>query len=188
MVQPTLRKRIWGWFFFDWASQPYNTLLLTFIFAPYVNELMQDGAAAQAAWGFGIGTAGFVIAMLAPILGAISDTSGNRMRFVWLFSAFYVVGSFGLWWAAPESFNLYLTLVFFAIGMIGMEFATIAPDLSALNIPADIAPAFWDMARENVETRKDIAPLSTSARGRRSGATPATAGPSVMSADSWRLS
>ena len=28
------RKRIWGWFFFEFASQPYNTLLLTFIFAP----------------------------------------------------------------------------------------------------------------------------------------------------------
>lgn len=125
MVEPTLRKRIWGWFFFDWASQPYNTLLLTFVFAPYVKELMQDGARAQAAWGFGIGTAGMIIALFAPILGAISDTSGNRMRFVWLFSVFYVVGSFGLWWAAPGSFNLYLTLTLFAIGMIGMEFATI---------------------------------------------------------------
>ena len=31
----TLRKRIWGWFFFDWASQPYHTLLVTFIFGPY---------------------------------------------------------------------------------------------------------------------------------------------------------
>ena len=28
------RRRIWGWWFFDWASQPYNTLLLTFIFGP----------------------------------------------------------------------------------------------------------------------------------------------------------
>jgi len=29
------RKSIWGWYFYDWASQPYNTLLITFIFAPY---------------------------------------------------------------------------------------------------------------------------------------------------------
>ncbi len=33
------RQRIWGWFFFDWASQPYNTLLLTFIFGPYFAEV-----------------------------------------------------------------------------------------------------------------------------------------------------
>jgi MFS transporter, UMF1 family len=37
------QRRIWGWYFFDWASQPYNTLLLTFIFAPYMNDLLGDG-------------------------------------------------------------------------------------------------------------------------------------------------
>ena len=35
----TARQRIWGWYFFDWASQPYNTLLLTFIFGPYFAEI-----------------------------------------------------------------------------------------------------------------------------------------------------
>ncbi|MGR3702578.1 MAG: MFS transporter [Paracoccaceae bacterium] len=125
MTAISMRRRIWGWFFFDWASQPYNTLLITFIFAPYVKELMGDGTAAQSAWGFGIGAAGFVIAVLAPFLGALADTSGNRLRYIWLFSVMYVIGAFGLWWAAPDDFNLILTLVFFAIGMIGMEFATI---------------------------------------------------------------
>ncbi|CUH51636.1 MFS transporter [Shimia marina] len=125
MQQTTARKRIWGWFFFDWASQPYNTLLITFIFAPYIKDLIGDGAQAQTVWGFGIGAAGLVIAILAPILGALADNSGNRLRWIWLFSAMYIIGSFGLWWAAPDSFNLTTTLLFFAIGMIGMEFATI---------------------------------------------------------------
>lgn len=125
MAEITTRKRIWGWFFFDWASQPYNTLLITFIFAPYVKELMDDGAAAQAAWGFGIGAAGIVIALLAPVLGALADTSGNRMKWIWLFSLMYVIGSGALWWASPDNFDLTRTLIFFAIGMIGMEFATI---------------------------------------------------------------
>ncbi|SIS53062.1 MFS transporter, UMF1 family [Roseivivax lentus] len=119
------RKRIWGWFFFDWASQPYNTLLITFIFAPYVKELMVDGAAAQTAWAFGIGFAGIAIALLAPVLGAIADTGGNRIRWIWGFSALYVIGSGMLWFAAPDDFNLYATLFFFALGLVGMEFATI---------------------------------------------------------------
>ena len=29
------RKAIWGWFFYDWAGQPFHTLLMTFIFGPY---------------------------------------------------------------------------------------------------------------------------------------------------------
>ena len=119
------RKRIWGWFFFDWASQPYNTLIITFIFGPYIHELMGDGVAAQTAWGYGVGAAGLLIAICAPILGAIADTSGTRMRWIWIFSILYVLGSAGLWWTSPDSFNLTSTLIFFAIGMIGMEFATI---------------------------------------------------------------
>ena len=124
MANVSLRKRIWGWFFFDWASQPYNTLLITFIFAPYVKELVGDGTTAQSAWGFGIGAAGLVIAVLAPVLGALADTGGNRMRWIWLFSIMYVVGAAGLWYAVPGDFSLILILTFFAIGMIGMEFAT----------------------------------------------------------------
>src|SRR6056297_342297 len=124
MADSTLRKRIWGWFFFDWASQPYNTLLITFIFAPYVKELLGDGTAAQTAWGFGIGAAGVVIALLAPVLGALADTGGNRLRWIWLFSLMYVLGAAGLWFAVPGEFSLLSILTFFAIGMIGMEFAT----------------------------------------------------------------
>jgi len=118
------RKRIWGWYFFDWASQPYNTLLLTFIFGPYINELLGDGTAAQTAWGFGIGAAGIIIAVLAPVLGAMADTAGSRMRWIMGFSVLYVVGSAGLWLAVPGDFNLVLVLAFFAMGLIGMEFAT----------------------------------------------------------------
>ncbi|PYG29554.1 MFS transporter [Pelagimonas varians] len=136
MQEPSLRKRIWGWFFFDWASQPYATLLLTFIFGPYINDLMGDGSAAQSAWGFGIAGAGIVIAIFAPVLGALADTGGNRLRFIWGFSALYVIGSGMLWFAAPDDFNLLATLFFFAMGLVGAEFATIftnsmLPDLGS---------------------------------------------------------
>ena len=136
MAEVTQRKRIWGWFFFDWASQPYNTLLLTFIFGPYVKEVLGDGTSAQTAWGFGVAAAGVIIAILAPILGAVSDVSGRRVRWIWIFSLMYFVGAYALWWAEPADFNLTRTLIFFGIGLIGMEFATIftnsmLPDLGS---------------------------------------------------------
>ncbi|WP_103332241.1 MFS transporter [Pseudotabrizicola formosa] len=118
------KKRIWGWYFFDWASQPYNTLLLTFIFGPYVVSVIGDGSAAQAIWGYGIGTAGLIIAVLSPLLGAVADKSGGRMSFIWLFSALYVLGAWMLWFSAPADFNVWFVMLFFCIGLIGMEFAT----------------------------------------------------------------
>lgn len=125
MAEISARKRIWGWFWFDWASQPYNTLILTFVFGPYIKSLIGDGAEAQATWGFTVGAAGLCIALLAPILGAIADTSGNRLHWIWAFSVMYVVGSAGVWMAAPGMDNLTFALVMFAIGLVGMEFATI---------------------------------------------------------------
>ncbi|SFD87314.1 MFS transporter, UMF1 family [Sulfitobacter brevis] len=133
----TPRKRIWGWYFFDWASQPFNTLLLTFIFGPYFAQtataaLVESGmdlsaakAQAQAYWGYGLTATGVLIAILAPMLGAVADSSGRRMPWIWLFSVLYVVGSAGLWWTAPADFSVLWALFFFGIGLIGMEFATI---------------------------------------------------------------
>jgi UMF1 family MFS transporter len=133
------RKRIWGWYFFDWASQPYNTLLLTFIFGPYFAEIarghyMGTGldeeaakAAAQTYWAWGLTIASLAIAVTAPILGAIADGTGRRLVWVRTFSLFYVVGATGLWWVAPGGGDgmLFLAVCLFGIGFIGMEFATI---------------------------------------------------------------
>ncbi|QRZ13220.1 MFS transporter [Paracoccus methylovorus] len=131
------RRRIWGWWFFDWASQPFATLLMTFIFPVYYAQIARQhyvsqglspeaaGAAAQALWGYGLGICGIIIAGLAPVLGAIADNTGRRLIWVWIFSALYVVGSWGLWFLIPDQPNLYLAILSFGIGLIGMEFATI---------------------------------------------------------------
>jgi UMF1 family MFS transporter len=147
-MAPSHRKRIWGWFFFDWASQPYNTLILTFIFGPYIAELLGSGSDAQAAWGFGVAAAGVIIAICAPILGAIADTGGSRMKWIWVFSVMYVVGAAGVWIADPSDFNLILVLVLFGLGLIGMEFATVftnsmLPDLGTKEEIGSISGNGW---------------------------------------------
>lgn len=131
------RKRIWGWWFFDWASQPYHTLLITFIFSIYFAEVAQDhfiaggatalqaGAGAQSLWGYGLAIAGAVIAVFAPILGAVADTSGRRLPWVWFFSVFYIIGAAGLWFLTPEQPALIHAVTLFGIGLIGAEFAAI---------------------------------------------------------------
>lgn len=148
MVTTSHRKRIWGWFFFDWASQPYNTLLLTFIFGPYVKELLDDGASAQAAWGYTVGFAGALIALLAPFLGAMADKGGHRLAWVSAFSVLYVAGAGSVWLAAPGEPNLTLVLILFGLGIVGMEIATIftnamLPDLGSADEIGRISGSGW---------------------------------------------
>lgn len=130
-------KRIWGWWFFDWASQPYNTLLLTFVFGPYFQQVATAtfvgqgqapelaSASAQAYWGWGQSISGVLIACLAPILGALADGAGRRMPWIWGFSVAYVVGAWMLWGLSPSAPDLLMAQIWFGIGLIGMEFATI---------------------------------------------------------------
>ena len=137
MAEISSKKKIWGWMFFDWASQPYNTLLLTFIFGPYFAQTVSDmfisggmeveaaKAHTQSIWATLLWITGLMIAFSAPVLGAAADGSGQRLPWIWFFSVLYVVGSFLLWWAYPDGSNYMFVLIVFGIGFIGMEFATI---------------------------------------------------------------
>lgn len=135
MVTKFDRKPVWGWMLFDFASQPFHTLLVTFIFAPYfTSTVMTDSVAGQSTWGYMTAATGAVIALMAPILGAMADTSGPRKPWIALFSVFYVVGASLLWLATPAMDNVTIILIAFAIGLIGVEFAftftnAILPDI-----------------------------------------------------------
>ena len=123
---PPQGKRIWGWWFFDWANQPYNTLILTFVFAPYfAASVAPDPATGQTMWGWTLALTGVCIAALAPVLGAIADSAGPKRPWIVLWSVVYVVGAALLWFAVPGADPVIWVLLAFAVGMFGLEFGII---------------------------------------------------------------
>ena len=87
-------ERIWGWWWFDWASQPYHTLLVTFVFGPFfatvaaawfmgtgLDEKAAD-AEAQALWSLALTITGLIIGFGAPIMGAMADSTGRRRPWI----------------------------------------------------------------------------------------------------------
>jgi len=128
MTDGAARRRIWGWWAFDWANQPYNTLLLTFIFAPYfASAVAPDPVTGQAVWGWMLSISGILIALGAPVVGAIADNTGGRRRWLMLWSALYLTGSAALWWAVPgaDDSRILLILIAFAIGLVGLEYGIV---------------------------------------------------------------
>ena len=121
-------KRIWGWWMFDWANQPYSILLLTFIFAPYFTSFVApDPVSGQAMWGWMLAISGLLTAFFAPILGAIADISGRKRLWIVLWSALYMAGAWALWWAEPgaDQATILFILVAFAVGMVGLEYGIV---------------------------------------------------------------
>ncbi|WP_050605152.1 MFS transporter [Ruegeria sp. 6PALISEP08] len=137
MAEISKRRRIWGWWFFDWASQPYHTLLVTFVFGPYFagvaagyyanSGLDSEAAAAQAqtVWANCLTITGLIIAFGAPLLGAMADVSGRRIPWIFAFSVMYAVGSGALWYTMPDGSNMWLMLAAFGLGFVGAEYALI---------------------------------------------------------------
>jgi UMF1 family MFS transporter len=87
---------------FDWAAQPFYTLVLTFLFAPYfASTFIGDAAWGQELWGYTTAAAGAIVALLSPVLGAIADASGKRKPWIAASSLFFIAGLCTLWLAAP---------------------------------------------------------------------------------------
>src|SRR5256885_15011233 len=120
------RAAVISWIFFDWAAQPYFTLITTFVFAPYfATHVASDPASGQALWGFATATAGLLIALMSPVLGAIADSSGRRKPWIASFGALLVIGSSLMWIGRPGDPSGIPPLVpAFVVATIGVQFAT----------------------------------------------------------------
>ncbi|MBA4784768.1 MAG: MFS transporter [Rhizobiales bacterium] len=113
---------------FDWAAQPFFTVVVTFVFGPYfVARLTQDPVSAQAAWANMATISSLVIAILSPVLGAIADRSGPRKPWILCFAAVKIVCLSLLWFAAPGS-PLIWPLVLMILASIAAEFSIVFND------------------------------------------------------------
>lgn len=131
------RKKIWGWFFYDWASQPFHTLLMTFVFGPYFvivasqyylglgqDETLAD-ANAQIVWSNCLAITGLIIGFGGPILGAIADTTRLRKPWITTFAVIYFVTALSLWYTLPDGSNMWLMLSVFGLCFIMAEYTYI---------------------------------------------------------------
>lgn len=117
-----------SWVLFDWAAQPFYTLILTFLFAPYfATVVVGDGATGQALWGYAAAIAGLIVAIGSPILGAAADRMGKRKPWIGVFGFGLIVSLSVLWWAYPNASNatIFLLLAAFVVATAMAEFATV---------------------------------------------------------------
>ena len=113
----------WSWAVFEWARNPYVILITIYIFSPYFsNVVVGDPVRGQAIWGNINGVAGFFIACLGPVLGAIADTGGRRKPWIAFFVALMVPAIFALWWAMPGGEGLSILTIAVLIVLIAVAF------------------------------------------------------------------
>lgn len=122
------RLGIWGWMLFDWAAQPFFTVITTFIFGPYlVSRMAADPVAGQAAWSYTLTISGIVIALMSPVLGSIADASGRRKPWIGFFAVIQIAALWMLWYAAPGT-SLLVPLTMVVLATVAAEFSIVFND------------------------------------------------------------
>ena len=119
---PTNTKAIASWCFYDWANSAFTTLVVTFIYSAYFADAFADDPGRGAAlWSRGIMISAFLIAVLAPIAGAMSDR-GDRWRYLVVCTAVCVIMSVALTFVRPSQPNaVLLALSFFIVANVAFE-------------------------------------------------------------------
>ena len=91
------RRRIFAWTMYDWANSAFATTILAAVLPIYYSQVagatLPTSAMATAYWGAGLSLSLLIAAVLAPILGTISDISRSKKRFLALFVAIGVIGT-----------------------------------------------------------------------------------------------
>jgi UMF1 family MFS transporter len=125
------RRVVAAWALWDWGSAGYNTIVTTFVFAPYLTKVVaadRPAGSVSGATGLAIATAvaGLLIAALAPVTGQRADAGGRRKRGLALWTALVLLSALGLFFVRDSYSYLWLGLVLIAAGSVFMEFAGVS--------------------------------------------------------------
>ncbi|MCC4909498.1 MFS transporter [Microbacterium sp. cx-59] len=135
------RTQVISWAFWDWATQPFNSVILTFVFASlYIvsdsflpadiaalpdTDAVKERAIADLASGYGLATtlAGILILLLAPVLGQSADRAGRKKRWLGVFTVLLALLQFALFFTLADPAYFWYGAIVLAVGAVVSEIA-----------------------------------------------------------------
>jgi len=117
------RRERWAWYLYDFGNSAYAAVVLLAVYSAYFQGEVVGGAEGSRLWGLAVGIAMLVVAVTAPILGAIADYSGAKKRFLLFYTIMAVVFTGGLFFA--EAGRVLIGMGFFILAEIGYRSAQV---------------------------------------------------------------
>ncbi|MGM7678689.1 MFS transporter [Microbacterium sp. A94] len=149
---PAPKKQVYSWALWDWATQPFNTVILTFIFtALYLTtdaflpadiaaldtgDPIRTAAEAGLASGLGLGStiAGLAILLVAPVLGQRADAAGRQKLWLGIGTGALILCMFGLWFVEPTPTLFWLGVALISAGSVFGEIAAVNSNAMLIGI------------------------------------------------------
>ena len=133
--QRKLSKNAWKWAFYDWANSSFATTVMAGFFPIFFKSFWAgDLEAAESTFVIGSVNSliGLLIAISAPILGAIADAGKTKKKFLFIFASLGILAT-GYLFFIPES-SWKLAVVFYGLGVIGFSGGNIFYDALIVSV------------------------------------------------------
>ncbi len=125
-------KKEWSWIMYDWANSIYATNIMAAIFPTIFVSIAGD--AGDIWWGYGTSIATFLVAVLAPLLGAVADFKGMKKK---LFTASVLVGVLSTFMIALVMNSWQWMLVGYIVSHIGFSASCLFYDSFLTDVTTD---------------------------------------------------
>jgi MFS transporter, UMF1 family len=115
------RRELRAWAMYDWANSAFQTTIIAAVFPIYFHnvvavDLGDTLSTSRFAWATTLAIV--IVALVAPLLGAIADFAAMKKRMLAAFVLFGALSTIAMYWIGPGDWQLALTL--FVIGNVGV--------------------------------------------------------------------
>jgi len=123
------KKSVWGWAMYDWANSAFATTVMAGFFPVFFKEYWSAGAdinVSTAQLGLANSLASLVVALMAPVLGAIADKGSAKKKFLIFFAYLGALMTAALFLVHQGDWAM--AVFIYAMGIIGFSGANIFYD------------------------------------------------------------
>lgn len=123
-IAPTRGKQL-AWGLWDWGSAAFNAVATTFVFTVYITGAAFEGGPGDpsALLGWGLGAAGIIVLLIAPVTGQRTDASGHRKLWLAVNTAVVVACLAGMFFIESSADYLLAGIALLAVGTVFFEIA-----------------------------------------------------------------
>jgi UMF1 family MFS transporter len=117
MDSKTRKRNHWAWYLYDFGNSAYAAVILLAVYSAYFKGSVVGGAEGSRLWGFSLGIAMLVVAVISPILGTIADFTAAKKRILFVFSSLSWVFTALLFFV--QKGDIFTGMLFFILAEIG---------------------------------------------------------------------
>jgi UMF1 family MFS transporter len=125
-----IKSQIFGWTLYDFANTSFTVIVVTVVFPIYFKDHVVNidtynlfGFSIQNPvdffWGIGSSLSYLIVAISAPILGAMSDFSSRKKKYIFYYSLLCILATIGIFYLNEG--DIWFAIFLYIMGNIGFE-------------------------------------------------------------------